>query len=284
MKKTINLLIKEEVLNFLNEVSEHTDDEIVGRNNIDLQHEYDKINQLVFDGKLPRVPLVWDSSKRRLGVVKSMRNRFTGEMKVRSLGMSTYYKIPYRKFKDVMAHEMIHVWQVVTGRGGSHAWDFHSEARRINGLGLGFNITQKNNEEFGVSDQAATNAKDLIAIIQEVNGEYFLSVTTPSVYETDFDSVVNFYKRGIDQGKYRSVVITVIQSRNPNLLGKRIMRSMIRSFSYSPLSDNLLEQLLNDKIIKTVNFKRNEPASISYSKELAEEANIGGEWEMIEIS
>jgi hypothetical protein len=284
ISKSLKSLIQEEVLKFINEAPDHADDEIVGRENINLQHEYDKLNQLLFEGKLPRVVLVWDSSKRRLGVVKSLRKRLTGEVKIESLGMSTYYKIPYRKFKDTLAHEMIHVWQIVTVHTAGHGWDFHREARRINGMGLGFNITEKNSEELSVSDQGATNTKELIAIIQEINGEYFLSVTTPKVYETDFNAVVNFYHRGVDGGRFRNVVITVIQSHNPNLLGKRILRSMTRSFSYSLLSDNLLEELLNDKIIKTVNFKRGEPASTIPSNQMAEDIENSGDWEVIEIS
>lgn len=205
-------------------------------------------------------------------------------MKVQSLGMSTYYKTPYRKFKDTLAHEMIHVWQNVMVHTSGHGWDFHREARRINGMGLGFNITEKNSEELSVSHQVASNSKDLIAIIQEINGQYFLSVTTPKVYETDFDALVNYYHRSVDSGRFRNVVITVIQSRNQNLLGKRILRSMTRSFSYSPLSDKLLEELLNDKIIKTVNFKRGEPASTVNSNQMAEDIENSSDWEVIEIS
>lgn len=280
ISKGLKSLIQEEVAKFISETFEHTDDELVGRQNINLQQEYDKLNQLLFEGKLPRVPLKWDNSKRRLGVVNSMRNRFTGEMKVIGLGMSGFYKINYRKFKDTLAHEMIHVWQVVTGRGGSHGWDFHSEARRINGMGLGFAITEKNNEEIPVSDRAATNAKTLIAIIYEIDGEFFLSVTTRNVYDTEFDFIIGFYQRAIDRGQVRNVEITVVESKNPQLLGKRILRTVRRGFSYSRLSDTLLAELLEDNIINSVRIKKTVPAGVS------EEVLPGnpGDWEMIEIS
>jgi hypothetical protein len=195
-----------------------------------------------------------------------------------------FHKTNYRQFKNTLAHEMIHVKQFVTRKQADHGRSFDSEAYRINSMGLGFNITHKNNEEIGVSDQQMGNAKDLIAIIQEINGEYFLSVTTPKVYETDFDGLLEFYRKNVDKGQYRSVVVTVIQSRNPNLLSKRILRTMARSFSYSPLGDSLLEELLNDKIIKTINFKKGEPASITYSNQMAENIDDSSNWEMIEIT
>ena len=50
ISKSLKSLIQEEVLKFINEAPDHADDEIVGRENINLQHEYDKLNQLLFEG------------------------------------------------------------------------------------------------------------------------------------------------------------------------------------------------------------------------------------------
>lgn len=70
--KYLKLLIIEELNKLIiNEITEYRDDDIVTANEIDLQHEYNKFNQQLFDGVLPRVPLKWDNSKRRLGVVRS---------------------------------------------------------------------------------------------------------------------------------------------------------------------------------------------------------------------
>jgi hypothetical protein len=277
---SLKSLIQEEISKFINEAPDHADDEIVGKQNIDLQHEYDKLNQQLFDGALPRVPLKWDNSKRRLGVVTSARNKFTGEMKISSLGMSAFYKTNYRQFKNTLAHEMIHVKQIVTELGGSHGRSFYREADRINAMGLGYDITQKNTEEIEMSDETKANVKTLIAIIYDVDGEYFLSVTTPSVYNSDFDFLLSYYERALNRGIVRNVELTVVESRNPELIGKRILRTFRRGFSYSRLSDNLLEKLLNDNIIKSVKLKKGVPAEIS------EESLSGnpGDWETVEIS
>jgi hypothetical protein len=270
-------IIKEEVSGFLNELE---NEDIVDVNTLNLQAEYDKLNELLFGGSLSRVPMKWDNSKTHLGVVSSLRNRLTGEMRVVSLAMSKYYKTNYRQFKNTLAHEMIHVKQIFTEGSANHQWSFYSESRRINGMGLGFHITPKNTEEIQMSDTVKGNAKTLVAIIFDIDGQYYLSVTTPSVYASDFDFLVNYYQREVNRGKHRKVEISVVESRNPELMGKRILRSFQRSFSFIRMPEGLFEQLLNDKIIKSVKITRGVPAEVS--EEVLPNANAG-EWEKIEI-
>jgi hypothetical protein len=168
ISKSLKLVIQEELQKFINEAPDHADNEMVDRSNIDLQYEYDKLNRELFDGSLPRVPLKWDNSKRKLGVVNSRYNRYTGEKKVNFLGMSAFYKITYRKFKDTLAHEMIHVKQVIFGDGGDHGHSFHTEMRRINGMGLGYNIDVRSSEALEVSDNV--KGRSLIAMIFSIDG------------------------------------------------------------------------------------------------------------------
>ena len=175
-------LIKEEVNNFLNEFAE-TD--VVDSRNIDLQKEYDELNKLLWDNKLPNVHLVFDSKKNGYGRVIGFYNRRTGEVSIKHLAISNLYKYTYRQFRNILAHEQIHVYQMgVLKNKGGHGWDFHREANRINGMGLGFEITEKNGEDIAVSDQAMArfSKKNLIALVTNVDGRYNITVTTPSVY------------------------------------------------------------------------------------------------------
>jgi hypothetical protein len=268
-------LINEELNNLLGEAG-HDDEEMVNSKNIDLRQEYNALNKQLFGDTLPEIPLKWDNSKTRLGAVRALVNRFTREVKVEYLTMSAYYNINYRQFKNTLAHEMIHVKQMaVMGERGGHGWDFEREARRINGMGLGFRITTKNDEDIPTVNQQPS-AKALIAIVYDLDGQYYLSVTTPQVWSADKDSLFNFFQREVNKGRFRNVEITVVESRNPQLLGKRILRGMQRSFSYSPLSDNLLGELLNDNIIDSKKINRGVPARVS--------EEMSGEWETIEIS
>jgi hypothetical protein len=278
--KSLNKLIKEELQNILNEYS---DEEYVERDKISLQREYDDLNQLLWDGKLPKVPLEWNALKRAYGRVRGMYNRYTKEVFVKNLEMSSLYKLTYRQFKNIMAHEQIHVWQMgIMKEKGGHGWDFMGQARRINSMGLGFKITEKNGEDIAVADDAIANAKKrtLIGIILNIDGEYGLTVTTPSVYNTEFDLIQGLFERLVNRGQYRNVEITVVETTSPQIMNLPVSRTFRKAIRHMKLNDRLLEELLNDNIIKNVKIKKGAPA------EITEDAMPGDskEWEEISIT
>lgn len=271
-------IINEVVDNFINEIKEYGDEDIISTNNIDFQHEYSKLNQQLFNNELPEVSLRWDNRKTSLGHVHSFINRFTGERRIDYLALSAFYKTSYRQFKNVLAHEMVHVKQLSRGEKGNHGYSFSREADRINAMGIGYAITEVNTEKTVVSDE--TKAKTLIGMIFNIDGRYYLNVTTPSVYQAESDFVFNLFQRLVDNRKYREVEITAVESRNPQLMAYRISRSFKRGFTYSQLSDELLEQLLDDKIIKNVKIKSGVPMAVS---EDIEQSNSAGAWEEEDI-
>ena len=192
-------LIKEEVNGLLNE---YADEDVVDINKINLQDEYDKLNQQLWEGKLPNVPLKFDSKKNGYGRVNGMIERFTRKVVVHFLAISNMYSFTYRQFRNIMAHEQIHVYQMaVKQERGGHGWDFEREARRINGMGLGFNITARNGEDIPVSDQAkaAFSKKKLIALVLNFDGKYSLTLTTPTVYEREADQFFHIFDNDINK-------------------------------------------------------------------------------------
>jgi len=276
----IKSIIKEEVNKFINEVHDYGDDEIINNNEIDLQHEYDKLNQQLFNNELPRVPLKWGDRKRALGHVKSMFNKITGEIKIMNLVMSGFYAMPYHIFKNTLAHEMIHVKQLNGGERGSHGYSFMKEADRINNMGLGYDITQFNTDELKVSNKTRENARQMIGIILDIDGKYFLAVTTPSTYNIESDNLFNLFEKLVKVRRYNSVEITIVETTNSELLKFPIQRNFRRSISYGKLSDELFNQLLDDKIIKTVKIGQ------TATKQMSEENNLtdnAGDWEEIII-
>jgi hypothetical protein len=280
---TLKSLINEELNKFINE---YNDEDFVDNNKINLQEEYDKLNQELWGGKLPKVQLKFDSKKNGYGRVHGQIERFTRKIIINYLAISNMYKLTYRQFKNIMAHEQIHVWQMgVKNERGGHGWDFEREARRINGMGLGFNITARNGEDIPVSDQAKAtfSKKNLIALITNMDGTYAITLTTPSVYEKEKDQFFHIYDLAVNKfRRYNSVEITVIETSNPEIMGFPVARTFARSVKSIPLSDRLLEQLLNDKIIKEVKIKRNVPMQVS-EEIIPSTQQQGSEWEEIEI-
>ena len=275
-------IIKEEFTNILNEMG---NDDFIDPRTINLQEEYDKLNNSLFGGAIKGdVPLKWDNSRKHLGVVQSMRNRFSGEIKINHLAISNFYKLSYRQFKDTLAHEMIHVWQIFKFKSADHGWSFLGQAKRINDMNLGFNITTRNSEDIGVSDQqkAAMGNRTVIAIIFNIDGKYGYVCTTPATYEREKDALFNIIETFVNrERRFGEVELTVVESNSPELAGSRIARTFQRGFSYSPLSDRLMEEILNGNIIKNIKFKRGVPTVVS--EEVMTEGN-SEEWETIEIS
>lgn len=273
-------IIQEELNKFIDEVREYNDDDIINTNDINLQHEYDKLNQLLFGGQLPKVPLEWSNRRTALGHVRSLYNRGTGEVKIEYLAMSKFFATPYRVFKDVLAHEMIHVKTISEGKrdiGGKHGYYFNNEANRINSMGLGFHITDKNSEQLEMSAHAVSKVKPMIAILLNIDGKYGLMRASPALYAAQgIDSIANLFQHLVNHGKYRKVEITVIETSNPQVFKVPEKRDLRRGATYIWIDDALLGQIIEDKILKNVVIERDKPPIMS------EEENQG-DWEVIDI-
>jgi hypothetical protein len=256
----ITNIITEEINKVLYENEKFNDTDIINPENIDLYREYDKLNAQLFDDKLPRVPMKWSNRKYSLGHVNAHINRASRESKINYLGMSNFHAMPYRVFKDTLAHEMIHVLLLINGKhdyGDNHGYNFHREANRINSMGLGYNITAHSNDKLGVSD--SVKGREMIAIILKINNVNYIAVTSNKVYETEFSRVVNLFERLVNRGKYNEVDITIVKSSNPLLQKYKHLRNFNSGISYSPLSDDQLNSLLQDTILTKYEVRRDKP-------------------------
>lgn len=125
---------------------------------VDLQAEYAKLNKKLFNDKLGMYPMKWNRRKGagalvkwrwEGGVVKRRTNRTRGDrrkqisggqIKIRSIEVSTYYQSTIIGFISRLAHEMIHVFLLEQDIDESHGRMFLTEMRRINAMNLGFKI------------------------------------------------------------------------------------------------------------------------------------------------
>jgi len=96
--------------------------------NFNLQSWYDKINTQYFGGKLKKVELRWTQSKTELGVVKYDKK----SSKIEYLGVSRQFKLTKEETLSVLAHEMIHVWEVQYKKSAGHAKQFTDKAAEVN--------------------------------------------------------------------------------------------------------------------------------------------------------
>lgn len=240
-------LIREMIMS---EAYEHTDDEIVTFESIDLQYEYDKLNQSLFNGELETVPLSWAKTKGKHGSVKFRAMNMGGKARkvnsITGLFLSDFFKIPYKMFKDTLAHEMIHVKNlqdamrsnrvIYTNEG--HGLDFIREMNRINSIGLGFKISVTGEESYDVADHV--KGKEMyIAVVMLKNrskSETWIVGMKESAYE-ERERIERFLSQ-----KYDSVVINYYKTNNP-YFSKFPAQINFNSIGYKDATDNDLQKV-----------------------------------------
>jgi len=235
----------------MSEAYEHTDDEVVTFDNIDLQYEYDKINKLLFNGELESVPLSWNNTKGKHGLVRfRAANLGRNARKVNSitgLFLSKYFKIPYKMFKDTLAHEMIHVKNLqdamrsskVIYKNEGHGVDFVREMNRINAMGLGFKISITGEESYDVSDHV--KGREMYIGVLRVKGSKsgtFIVAMTPSAYAQK-EQMEGIFSRA----NYSSVEIDYYKTNNPYFLKFSAQRNFNTNVSYRVATDIDLQKV-----------------------------------------
>ena len=235
----------------INEGREHTDDEIVDFNEIDLQQEYNKLNNLLFDGNLQPVTMLWNKRKGAHGVVKGTRNRATGKITLKSLSMSQFLKVPYKFFKDVLAHEMIHVFWMQQDVNAKHGPLFVREMNRINSMGLGFNVSVRSDSsetsKFEMSSDVVKQGMELVFLLMETDKEKnMFSVMKYDAYKEQGYRIANIYNFLVNKKpKYRFATGEFFLSTNPKLQASKIQRSF-GSISYIVIDDTIANDLKKD--------------------------------------
>ena len=235
------LFTEDQIRVIIKEAKEHTDDEIVDSNEIDLQHEFNKLNTLLFGGELYPIHMEWNRTRSAHGQVKAQRLRSTGEITIKSLSISKFLDITYKHFKDVLAHEMIHVYWLQKHINAGHDYRFIREMNRINNMGLGFNVTVKaDSSQFGLSKEVLAKKKELVFVLMKVDNESEtrVAVTTYNAFKKTGYRVGVIYKNLTKSGKYKNVTGKFYIGDNPELQRHPIQRTF-NSISYENIKDDV---------------------------------------------
>jgi len=232
------------------EAKEYTDTDIIDFNEIDIYHEYDKLNKLLFNDELPRVRIILNNAKNTHGSVSATRNRLTNIVTIQSLTMSKFLNVPYKFFKDVLAHEMIHVYWFHKNVNANHDYRFVREMNRINGMGLGFNITIKTDssmlDDFQVSSRKNVT---LIFCIITLNGtDNKILVTKEKIYFEQGRQISKIFDQTVRKGKFKEVSLNFYKSDAPYLQKLIIQRTFMKSLRYENIPDERVDDLIGKSI------------------------------------
>jgi predicted SprT family Zn-dependent metalloprotease len=230
------------------------------RNDIDLQKEYDDINKRCFNNELINVPLLWVKTKSTGGRTIGKYYRDTRKVEIEKVEISYFYELDYERFRNILAHEMIHVYVMQThGKdyGGSHGIHFNEWMRKLNKMG--FNITVKDDvTEIKMSDENdLSKALFVVLIRSERSNETRFSVScyNENAITDEFkEKIMNTYK-GDAKYTHKKYYITFIKSKDAILKKYPVKRNVKRYEGGYQISEELYNKLLdNSDIVQETMF------------------------------
>ena len=240
------IFTESQIRHIIKEAKEHTNDEIVDFKEINLQHEFNKLNDLLFGGELYPIDMMWNKRRSTHGVVKASKNTRTNQITIKSLEISQFLAITYKHFKDVLAHEMIHVYWLQKHINANHDYRFIREMDRINNMGLGFNVTlTADSSQFELSNEVKAKKKELVFFVNQVDNEEKkrVSVFGYGLYKADGETIGRIYNNLTKKGKYKEIRGEFYLGDNPELQRHRIQRSFGSSVSYENTDPQKVEEL-----------------------------------------
>lgn len=180
-------------------------------NGIDLTARYQHWNKLLFDDKLPDIPVIWavlkgvggvadakmkvDPSKpspNRLRVRMGLEDKYSdhfiipGTMRIR---MSSLYRRSQEAIDKVLIHEMIHILMMTTGHlGQGHGTLFERERLRLSRL-AGFEIPRKDSiedKEFAVEVKVKPCG---VILVTDKQGGHLYAMVVPQLLEGAIEAI-----------------------------------------------------------------------------------------------
>jgi hypothetical protein len=238
-------LIREMLRKGLMENEHYSDNDIIDFDDIDLAWEFNRLNKLLFDGKCKEVPLELSMRRMAHGHVSATINRLTGQITIKKLAISKFYNIPYKLFKDTFAHEMIHVYLLQQNINDNHGTYFHREMNRINGMGLGFNISVTS-DAGNLDPSSSVRGRDVVFLIFKENSGSNISVMLPNSYYRHGNTIGNIFSYAVRKGRYKEFMAEFYMSNSPLLRKFTIQRSFNTGIAHNPISNETLEKILEN--------------------------------------
>jgi len=229
MKKLIQELFRRMILETIN------DKDVIDFNDINLTSEFNRLNGLLFGSEIAPIPIRWGMDKNLIGTVYYAKDE-SGKEIIRGLRMSRFYDLTYGQFKNTLAHEMIHVYLSQQGIEHEHDEPFLKEMNRINGMGLGFNITVSEELDDYPDISSHVKGKELVFFTFEDGGSNYILVISKDTYKDKKRVISNAFNGS--GGFWLSSNVLLRNFPVQKILGSNIKFNLI--------SDDMLNKLFVD--------------------------------------
>lgn len=149
-----------------------------------LSRWFAEFNRQYFSGSLPTPHLATGMSRTQLGTMSYKRKMKFGKTEYHdfTIRLSNYYDQSEEQFKNVLLHEMIHLYIACSGHKDSspHGVIFCQMMQHLNQLGWNISISTKTNS-LENNKKATPNSKKtyLVLALKTTDGRHFLSSVNP---------------------------------------------------------------------------------------------------------
>ena len=209
---------------------------------VDVQARYNHWNQVVFDGKLPAVPVKWGRSKRWGGICRGTIDRMNHTGTVRVIEVSDFIVDDPKVIDGIILHEMIHAYMYLQGKGG-HGWEF-GMLRREFSTKAGMEIPATEDiEHFIVPEDMEAAPKGVM--VMESDTRKGLVVYNLNFFKRSFDAIKGYSDALASYYRLRGskMKATFLISEVKDLLKYPEKRTVMRGTYTVP--ESLLDQVLS---------------------------------------
>lgn len=232
-----------------------------------MKKNYEKYNNLYFNGVLPEITFKVSRSRKTWGYA-SYRWYRTGSVIPVSITMSNYYDSPELVKLTTLLHEMIHIYDYTINphhfirngrkvRYDAHGWWFKDECTRLKKFGWDIEkyVTAEEQAVSSLTERSARlekskQANALLCVIVGTNGYNWMVKTNESHVNTVINSI-NRSRWNITLGSIKD--INFYRFDNPELATMRSAGKSLRGWKYS--NERLLKRLEELKATKVSSMK-----------------------------
>jgi hypothetical protein len=235
---------------------------------VDLIQRYRHFNDLLFDGTLPEIPVIWASLKTVGGVTEAQRkvdptkpmpdprlvrlgreDKFAnwviipGTLRIR---ISSLYRRSALAIDKILIHEMIHVHLIVTGHmGEQHGTLFQAERRRCGRI-VGYDIPLKDKVEDGeLSGDVKIRPYGVILIERRGGGHQYVMLPAATV-EAAIETIRERLNYFVRHNYFVRACVYVVSDQMWSEQAKKI--TVQRSFSHKTKYFRLTDQTAIDDL------------------------------------
>jgi len=210
---------------------------------------FDEINSKVFNGELPKVPILLRPLRTSTGYASATRNRMTGKVTPDKIVISNYFKRNEDEMKGILAHEMIHLFHFTEGlflsNKSSHGIHFDAKAKHAEKI-LGIKIPKTDiPSEIELSYRHKGKRLETILLKRKDRDTWSVAVYTLGTFKRDMERMKEDMQGISDR---TGSVVEIYDTDIPEIF------SLPRNKSQSNIGFYKLEAQIAEKIMKTGNL------------------------------